>query len=489
MYDLVIIGGGVNGVGIALDAVGRGLSVLLCEQDDLASGTSSKSSKLIHGGLRYLEQYDFKLVRESLKEREILLKKARHLIKPLRFILPYTPALRPKWMIQAGLFIYDHLTHQSLLPHSRRIQLANSESANTLQEIYTTGFEYSDCSVDDARLVILNAIQAKEKGAHILTRTTFINAIRHEKRWDVMLHDKRNNENMTVVAKCLINAAGPWVNQILAKDLVQNMSERAELVKGSHLVVPKFYSGNEAYLLQLQDKRIMFVIPFHHQFCLIGTTDVPFSQDDLTNITVNEDEVQYLCQGVNSYFRKKITPSDCVWQYAGVRALYRDNTNNLSKISREYHILLDNTQAPFITILGGKVTTYRRLAEKTVTLLTPFFPYLKDPWTANEKVPGGDFQGDFLHFLLQLKQDYPHIAPTILERYANAYGTLSNKILGNAKQMLSLGEHIGHGFYEAELAYLKNNEWAQTADDILWRRTKLGLFFNDEEKNRLSVLI
>lgn len=484
-YDILIIGGGINGIGIANDAAGRGLNVLLCEQDDLASGTSWKSSKLIHGGLRYLEHYEFKLVKKALAEREILLKKAPHLIYPIEFVLPHNQYLRPAWLIRAGLFLYDHLSKHSL-PRARQINLQKYHPPSPLKPQFVKGFTYADCGVDDARLVVLNAIQARELGATILTRTEVIDAVRREKDWQVQIKDKRTEAVTTVSARLLINASGPWVEQTLKKIHVR-FRHRMSLVKGSHIVVPKLYEGDHAYILQNHDQRIVFVIPFHDHYSLIGTTDVGF-HDNLDNPQIDQNEITYLCALVNEYFAKPISSADIVWSFAGVRPLKTEG-NDLAAISRDYDLSLDmvSQQAPLLNIFGGKLTTYRELAEDALAKIKSFFPHMKGPWTATSPLPGGDLpHGNFTEFHEQFRQQYPWLEEELATHYTRNYGTLAHQILKGARNLTDLGESFDHHLYQREVEYLINHEWAQTAEDILWRRTKFGINFSSVGQKKLS---
>lgn len=472
--DIFIIGGGINGVGVAADAAGRGLSVVLCEQDDLASATSSASSKLIHGGLRYLEQYDFRLVREALKEQQILLKRAPHLVQPQEFILPYSRLLRPKWLIQLGLFLYDHLARRNSLPSSKKIKFT---AQNPLQSDYKVGFSYFDAKTDDARLVIANAQAAKLQGAKILTRTRFLSAKRQDDHWLIELLERNSHQKILIKAKAIINAAGPWANKVNQHILNIKTNSTLKLVKGSHIIVPKLYSGSQAYLLQNTDQRVVFVIPYQDQFSLIGTTDVTFAEDP-ASVHIVDAEIHYLCEVVNRYFKSAVMPDDVVWSYSGVRALYDGSTQPPSKISREYHFDLDEKDnLPMLTIIGGKLTTYRALAEHVLEKLKPYFPTMGSPWTEKAFLPGGDLGGQSMaEFTVRLKQDYPFLTNSLAQRYANSYGSLAYELLKDAKSIADLGENHGAELYEREVQYLIQNEWAQTFEDILWRRTKLGLF-------------
>lgn len=478
-YDIIIIGGGINGCGIACDAAGRGLKVLLCEQNDLASGTSSKSSQLIHGGLRYLETFQFRLVREALREREILLNKAPHIIKPLRFILPHAPHLRPAWMIRAGLFLYDHLSWRNHLPASKKLNLKSSP----LNERFQKAFSYSDCWVDDARLVILNAIAAREHGADIRTRHPVTKANRLSDKWEVIADHAGQKQSYT--STLLINASGPWaarVNQLFEKPAAFHLN----FVKGSHIIVPKLYPEHEAYILQHSDARIVFVIPYKKSFSLIGTTEEIFS-DDPGSASISQNETRYLCELVNDYFKKQITEEDIVHAYSGVRPLYSENEHDFSAMSRDYHMELDRgyQTAPLLTILGGKITSYRKLAEQALSTIQDFFPDMKGHWTERHPLPGGDI-GDPKILINELLQVHPSLPPSLIERYCHTYGSRSNIILNGVQSLNDLGKEVAPALFEKEIDYLINEEWADTADDILWRRTKLGLQFSEDQRKSVS---
>ncbi len=479
--DLFIVGGGINGTGIAADAAGRGLKVILCEQEDLAIATSSKSSKLIHGGLRYLEYYEFRLVREALKEREVLLKKAPHIVRPLCFIMPHNAQLKPAWMLRLGLFLYDHLGARQFLESSHSLNFNRHSAGGILKKIFTRGFSYSDCWVDDARLVVLNAIQARELGATILTRSRLISAQRQTNHWDIELAQP-GREKQIIQAKILVNAAGPWVENL--NDVLGVKSKNhVTLVKGSHIVVPRLYPEDYAFILTNTDNRVIFVIPFLEKYSLIGTTDIPF-QGDPADAAITQEEIDYLLEVVNRYFEKSIITSQIVWTYSGVRPLHSEKTSNVSAITRDYTLELntDGGKAPLLSIFGGKITTYRRLAEHALQDLQPFFSKAGAAWTKNSPLPGGDItNADFSKFYQQFQQQYPWLPADVSYRYARSYGTLQKKFLSDAGSLTDLGKYFGGGLYEAEVDYLIKYEWAQTAEDILWRRTKLGLTLNPEE--------
>ncbi len=469
--DLLIIGGGINGSGIACDAAGRGLSVHLCEQNDLASGTSSKSTKLIHGGLRYLEYYQFHLVRESLIEREILLRKAPHLIWPLSFVLPYQSHLRPIWMIRLGLFLYDHLAKRSILPDSKYLTLNNTSYFEPLKPQYTKGFMYPDCAVDDARLVIANAISAHELGAQISTYCKVEKLTRINGLWQAEIHDQKNNKKFTITAKAVVNATGPWTEPYLTQHHIR-------LVKGSHIVVPKLYEGEQAYILQQADNRIVFAIPYEQHWTLIGTTDIDYTGDP-SLVEISEDEINYLCQIINSYFNKQINTESVVWHFSGVRPLFDSNLQKDPKsVSRDFSFELNDKhgQLPLLSVLGGKITTYRILAEQALHKLKPYFPHMGPDWTATAPLPGGDIaNADFEQFFNMIKTEYAYLPEELLHRLARQYGTRINILLKNVTSVADLGQDYGTTLYEREIDYLKKYEWLHTDDDLLYRRTKLGL--------------
>ena len=487
--DLLIIGGGINGVGIARDAAGRGLSVLLCEQGDLAGATSSASSKLIHGGLRYLEQYEFRLVREALQEREVLLGIAPHNIWPMRFVLPHSQDQRPAWMVRLGLFIYDHLGGRTQLRATRRLDLRRDPEGAPIRDDYRTAFEYSDCWVDDARLVALNAMDARERGADIRTRTQCISAHRNGEAWIAELQDLASGARYTVLARALVNAAGPWVADMLNNRAGQNSTKRPRLIKGSHIVVPRLYDGNQAFILQNDDRRVIFVIPYEQKFSLIGTTDIPF-EGDPAEVVANETEIDYLCRAVSRYFRRPIAPRELVHTYAGVRPLYDDAAANASAVTRDYVLDLDAAadRAPILSVFGGKITTFRRLAEHALDKLLPLLPVPRPAsWTGQAPLPGGDLpDGDFDKFLSGFRASHAWLPATTAKRFAHAYGTRAELVLGDAACVADLGTDFGAGFTAAELDYLVREEWVRSAEDALWRRSKLGLHLPDEGRRAVA---
>ena len=482
VYDVVVVGGGINGVGVAVDAVGRGLSVFLCEKDDLASHTSSASSKLIHGGLRYLEHKEFRLVREALAEREILLAKAPHIIRPLRFIMPHQPHLRPAWLIRTGLFFYDHLGKREKLAGSKHITF--DAATSPLKAEITQGFEYSDCAVDDARLVVLNAIQAREQGAHIATQTRCTSAYRENGLWVIDLENTQGS--YTVQAKALVNAAGPWVAQFIQQNLKQKSPYGLRLIQGSHIVVPKIYAGDKAFILQNDDHRIVFAIPYLDQYTLIGTTDHEY-QGDLNKVAITQPEMDYLLDVYNDHFKHQLGPQDILYTYSGVRSLCDDESDNPSAITRDYTLaLLQEQDAPLLSVFGGKLTTYRKLAESALTHLQPFFPTMKKPWTEKALLPGAENLVSVELLIQQLIQAVQDVSVQLASRWAHAYGSRVWIFLNNISMLHELGQDFGHGLYAQEVDYLVNQEWAITSSDILWRRSKLGLEFTETEIQALD---
>lgn len=486
--DLLIIGGGINGAGIARDAAGRGHKVVLVEQSDLASATSSASTKLIHGGLRYLEQFEFRLVHEALIERERLLAIAPHIIRPMRFVLPHVEGLRPRWQIRAGLFLYDHMGGRRRLPASQGVRLAGSEYGEPLKHTISHGFIYSDCWVDDSRLVVLNAMDAAQRGASIRPRTRFIAATAHNGIWHAQLEDQRSGLPATIAARAIVNAAGPWVEEILRRIPGVSEDSQVRLVKGSHIVVPRMYTGEHAFLLQNPDGRVVFTIPYEEEFTLIGTTDVPFDADP-ASVSIASDEITYLLDTVNGYFVKRLTPADVRWTYAGVRPLSDDEATSASEVTRDYKLeLAEGAGSPvLLSVFGGKITTYRRLAEMALQKLQPFIGGPTQSWTDQAPLPGGDLpRDDFAAFLQGVKRRWPFLTASLAQRLARAYGTRISDIVGAARRMEDLGEQFGAGLTHAEVEYLQTHEWAQSAEDILWRRTKLGLHMTADERAHLE---
>jgi glycerol-3-phosphate dehydrogenase len=487
--DVLVVGGGINGAGIARDLAGRGLRVVLCEKDDLAQATSSSSTKLIHGGLRYLEYREFSLVRKALAEREVLLRSAPHIMWPLRFVMPHDPGMRPVWMIRAGLFLYDHLAKREVLPASRTVDLRAHVAGAALQPRFTKGFVYSDGWVDDARLVALNAVDAAERGATVLTRWRCADARRAAESWQVTL-DNRRGERRALSARALVNAAGPWASQFLGEHAHVPRAKSLRLVKGSHIVVPKLFDHDHAYIFQNPDKRIIFAIPYEHDFTLIGTTDVEH-HGEIGGATIDDAEKRYLCEQASRYFAKTVTPQDVVWTYSGVRPLLDDESGDPSAVTRDYSLDLDTTQAALLTVWGGKITTFRRLAEEAANLLmSPLGVDAKQgAWTRGAFLPGGDLSGwigppqrpdaDFASFEQAVRLRYPQVAADVLHRLARAYGSRIEAVLHEGD---ALGAEIAPGLFEAELNYLHDHEWARSADDVLWRRSKLGLHLGIDER-------
>lgn len=481
IYDVLVIGGGINGSGIAVDASMRGLSVALCEAEDFASATSSASSKLVHGGLRYLEQYEFKLVKEALREREVLIKKAPHLIHPLKFILPHAKHLRPTWMIRMGLFLYDFLAGKMSLPKSTKVNLTNALEGQSLNDAYKVGFSYSDCRIDDARMVVTNVLDAQAHGAEIFIPYRCIKAERVGEIWQVQLQAK-DQSICSIKVKSIVNAAGPWVAEVI-NDVVHSHSKAGvRLVKGSHIVVPKLYEGDHAYILQNKDGRIVFALPygFHsaHQndFTVIGTTDLQYHGDPRA-VEISEEETNYLCELISEYFKQPVQPQDVLSAWSGVRPLYDDHSDNPSKITREYHLEVEDKdgKAPLISIFGGKITTYRTLSQVVVDRLSPYFNHLPASSTATAKSFGGDI-GSFNQFLDAIKQDYTWLSDAMAYRLVSSYGSQVRTILGESKSLSGLGEFFGCDLYEAEVKYLYDQEWCRSAESLLWRRSKLGLW-------------
>jgi len=485
-YDLLVIGGGINGAGIARDAAGRGLSTVLVERADLAGATSSSSSKLIHGGLRYLEQFEFRLVAEALAEREILLRIAGHLTWPARFVMPHVPGLRPRWMIRLGLFLYDHLARRSLLPGSEAVRIDARPYSSGLKAELKHGFIYSDCRVDDARLVVANAIDARLRGARILTRTECLSAGREKDTWQVKLSDGE-----VIRAKAIVNAAGPWVKRVLNERLAQPSRDAVRLVRGSHIVLPRLYDGDHAFILQNDDRRVVFMIPYGEEHTLVGTTDVP--QDDIaespaSHPVASDAEVAYLCRAVNRYLARPAQARDVVWRYAGVRPLYDDGSSDPSAVTRDYTLRLDDESgaAPVLSVFGGKITTYRRLAEQAMERLAPYFPRLKPAWTGRIPLPGSDFgTAARVEARDAFFARYPRIPEATLRGIFRRHGMNADAVVGDG----DLGESYGVGLTERELRYFVEHEWAQTSEDVLWRRTKAGLLMSDSQRRRVAEVL
>ena len=486
IYDLAVIGGGINGVGIAADASGRGLSVFLCEKDDLASHTSSASSKLIHGGLRYLEHKEFRLVREALAEREVLLAKAPHIIRPMRFIMPHRPHLRPAWLIRTGLFFYDHLGKREKLLGSNNVYFKEDSPLNSA---ITRGFEYSDCAVDDARLVVLNAMHAREKGADIVTRTRCLSARRDGQYWVVDLENEHGQ--FQIKAKALVNAAGPWVAQFIKQDLELKSPYGIRLIQGSHIIVPKLYEGDKAFIMQNDDRRIVFAIPYLDQYTMIGTTDREY-QGDPAQVQITQAETDYLLEVSNAHFKKQLTQADVIWTFAGVRPLCDDESDNPSAITRDYTLALsqeNDEQAPLLSVFGGKLTTYRKLAESAMQQLKAFFPEMKGSWTATEALPGGENMESVEQLMREIHAQVTDASEALVKRWASAYGSRIWNILGEKSSVEQLGQHFGQGLYAREVDYLCTAEWVTTSQDVLWRRSKLGLSFTQKETETLDAYL
>ncbi|MDR5759610.1 glycerol-3-phosphate dehydrogenase [Caballeronia sp. LZ035] len=487
MVDLCVIGGGINGAGIARDAAGRGLSVILCEKDDLAQGTSSRSGKLVHGGLRYLEYYEFRLVREALIEREVLLNAAPHIIWPLRFVLPHSPGDRPAWLVRTGLFLYDHLGGRKKLPGTRSLDLHRMPEGAPIKDEYRRAFEYSDCWVDDARLVVLNAVDAAQRGAQVLTRTACVAARRENGAWRVELRDTRNGSTRTITARALVNAAGPWVSDVIGRANATS-TRKVRLVKGSHIVTPKFWDGPHSYLVQNHDKRVIFINAYEGDKALIGTTDVPWDGAP-ESVQISSEEIDYLLSAVNRYFKHPLRRQDIVQTFSGVRPLYDDGKGNPSAVTRDYVFDLDDSGgAPLLNVFGGKITTFRKLAEHALQKLQPAFPKMGADWTASATLPGGDIEGaDVPRFMASLQAAHDWLPRPLTRYYTQTYGSLTSEVLNGATSLAGLGEQFGPNFYEAEARYLMAHEWAATAEDMLTRRTKHGLHMSAAQKTAFET--
>ena len=491
--DLFVVGGGINGAGIACDAAGRALKVGLCEMNDFASATSSASTKLIHGGLRYLEHYEFRLVREALMEREVLLAKAPHLSFPLRFVLPHEPHLRPRWMLRMGLFLYDHLDWHMTLPKSESVDFATSPFARGLKSSFKNGFVYSDAWVDDARLVICNLKSAREMGTRIWARHRCVSARRTAdgKLWDIALEGP-GGEAVQVKARGLVNAAGPWVKHFLDDQTEVRTPKRVRLIKGSHIVVPKLYEGDHCFILQNADNRIVFVIPYERDFSCIGTTDIPVESGE--HPVCSTEEIEYLCGIASHYMEKPVRPADVVWTWSGVRPLFDDGDDNPSAVTRDYHLEIDGGpgRAPLLSVFGGKITTYRRLAEHALRDLAPYYPHMGLPWTATRAVDGGEFadaptyEAAFDDFVNGAAQAYKQLPKELIRILARRHGVCIDELLEGVRTVEDLGRHFGGHLYEHEVRYLMREEWAVEADDVLWRRTKEGLHMTAEQRDAFA---
>jgi len=497
--DVLVVGGGINGAGIARDLAGRGWRVVLAEQDDMGAHTSSNSTKLIHGGLRYLEYYEFSLVRKSLKEREVLLKSAPHIMRPLRFVMPHDPSMRPAWMIRLGLFLYDHLARRNVLPGSRGVNLRTHPLGAPLNQRFTQGFVYSDGWVDDARLVVLNALDAQIRGAQILTRTRCSAALRSATGWRATLRSAGGQER-TLVARALVNAAGPWAETFLRGEARAAHGEALatrslRLVKGSHIVVPRCFEHDHAYLFQNPDKRIIFAIPYEERYTLIGTTDVEVSGGP-SAARVEDDEIAYLCEQASRYFTRPVKPADVVWSYAGVRPLLDDESGDPSAVTRDYLLESNAEAAPLLSVWGGKITTFRKLAEEAAEEIGRMLGESRGAWTEGASLPGGDLSAwigkarrpdaDFERFVIAVCARHPWLEAALARRLAHAYGSRIENVLGTAKSLTDLGNEIAPGLFEAELRYLLREEWAHTAEDVLWRRSKLGLHFSEAQRRGVT---
>jgi glycerol-3-phosphate dehydrogenase len=491
-FDLAIIGGGINGCGIARDAAGRGWRVFLCEKNDLGSGTSSASTKLIHGGLRYLEHYEFRLVREALMEREILWSIAPHIVWPLRFLLPYHKKLRPRWLLRLGLFLYDNIGGRRTLPKTRVVDLTRDPVGKPLKPEFKRGFEYSDCWVEDSRLVVLNAMAAAELGAAIAPRTHCISAERRDGLWNVVLRDEDTGRATTIQARGLVNAAGPWVADVSQAVMRSNSRAPVRLVQGSHIVVPKLYDHDGCYIFQNEDKRVFFVIPYEQDFTLVGTTDQDYKGDPAL-VHATAEEIAYLCRSASDYLRVPVTPDMVVWTYSGVRPLYDESGDSAAQAAtRDYVLKLDaeGGAPPLLSVFGGKITTYRRLAIAALAQLAPHLPAATgeaEGWTAKTPLPGGDFpMQEFDATLRAAAARYPFLSKSHLRRLLRAYGTRIHSMLGGIGSLADLGAVLGADLTEAELRYLVRCEWVRTANDVLWRRSKLGLRLSAAEANRVE---
>jgi len=487
--DLLVVGGGINGVGIARDAAGRGLSVALCEKGDLAEGTSSRSGKYIHGGLRYLEYYEFRLVREALIEREVVLEAAPHLSWPLQLILPHSPAQRPRWLIRLGLFLYDNLGGRKRVPASKAVDLSREAFGNSLKDQYRKAFSYWDVWIDDARLVILNAVDAARRGAQILTRHECVSLRREDGVWRAELQDHNAGTIRTLRAKAVINAAGPWVEKVISQSAGINSRLNVRLVKGSHIILPKWWEGEHGFVLQAPDKRLIFVNPYFDSMALVGTTDIPFD-GKAENVAIDDGEIRYLLDILELYFEKTFSPSEVLFDYSGVRPLFDDDANkNASAVTRDYEFEIDGAldpegdRPPILSAFGGKLTTYRKLSEHALEKLAPFFRQMQPSWTANAPLPGGDLGGkQFISWLNDFYRAYPQLPKPLLKHLAHCYGADAHLFLEGVANVTELGEHFGGQFYEKEAEWLMEKEWAQTADDILLRRTKHGLFLTKTQR-------
>ena len=492
-FDIIVIGGGINGSGVARDASGRGYSVALLEMNDLSSATSSWSTKLIHGGLRYMEQYNFRLVRESLIERENLMEIAPNIIRPLRFIMPHSNSLRPSWLIRLGLLIYDNIAPRKFLRSSRTVKLNKETLGLPLHEEFKKGYEYSDCIVEDARLVVLNAMDANKNGAKIMTNTKVIKIINSDFCWKIIAEnkDQRSTKNIELTSKALVNASGPWADDLVSKiNKTKDNHKNLRLIKGSHIIVPKLYDHNKAYIFQNSDGRIIFTIPFEKEFSLIGTTDIPFEGNPL-EAKISIEEINYLCESVSRFFKNRVSPEDVFWSYSGVRSLFNDGRKKAKDITRDYTIKSDYlNQNICISIFGGKITTYRKLSEEVMKIIDKHFNKHSSNWTSKRSLPGGDFSPlEFQSLLKDYMGKYSFLDEKVVARLFHSYGKNIEKIIKNKNKTMDLGVHFGSGLYECEVSWLIENEWVKKADDVLWRRTKLGLFLKKHQIETLEKYI
>lgn len=488
-FDIFIVGGGINGCGIARDAVGRGYSVALCEMGDLANGTSSGSTKLVHGGLRYLEHYEFRLVQKALSEREVLWANAPHIIWPLRFVLPHHSGLRPAWFLRLGLFLYDYIGGRKKLPTTKTLDLKSAPVGKPLKPLFSKGFEYSDCWVNDSRLVVLNAADAAARGAQIETRTKCLSAMRENGIWHIETENTLTGEKQTRTANLIVNAAGPWVDDLLRSAVHHNEAHNVRLVQGSHIVVPKIFDHDKCYIFQNKDDRIIFAIPYEQKYTLIGTTDQDYDGDP-GEVTITEDEISYLCNAASEYFTKPVEKEDVVWTYSAVRPLFDDGASKAQEATRDYVLRQDGEKGngPLINIFGGKITTYRRLAEAALDIIEENLGKRQPAWTLDAPFPGGDFPIDGFDTLLEkIRSDYPFLGEKHSERLVRAYGTCTYEVLGNAKAEEELGQVFCEDLTEREAVYLMDKEWARTADDILWRRSKLGIGASPDQISALET--
>jgi len=488
IVDIFVVGGGINGCGIARDAVGRGYSVHLAEMNDLASGTSSWSSKLIHGGFRYLEQYEFGLVRKALSEREVLLKAAPHIIWPMRFVLPHHSAMRPAWLLRLGLFLYDYIGKRKLLPGTKQVNLKTSAIGQPLKPMFSKGFEYSDCWVDDARLVVLNARDAQDRGAVIESRTRVVSVRKHKDFWDITTVNTRSQKQCQHKARLIVNAAGPWVDKVLGEALGSNRSRNVRLVQGSHIVVPKLHDHDRAYIFQNADERIIFALPYEQDYTLIGTTDQDY-EGDPAKVTITDGEIAYLCSAANEYFQKQITAEDIVWSYSGVRPLFDDGATAAQEATRDYVLRVDGDSGTpsIVNIFGGKITTYRKLSESVLTKIEGLLGARKSSWTAQAALPGGDFAvGDYDALVFRLRSDFPFLEGPLAQRFIRSYGTNAWKMMEGISERDGMGREFGGTLTQCEVSYLMEHEWAECAEDVIWRRSKLGIRLRKQQISALD---